>query len=66
MPLNARQIDAAKSLLRRSAELVVDAIAIAEEAGDRAAVIRLNTRRRELANEIADIGRSGGQARAQR
>jgi hypothetical protein len=66
MPLNARQIDAAKSLLRRAAELVADAQSVADAAGDRPAVIRLNTLRRTMANEIADIGRTGAQAHAQR
>jgi len=66
MPLSARQIDAAKSLLRRAAELVADAQNVADAAGDRPAVIRLNSLRRVMANEIADIGRSGGQAHAQR
>jgi hypothetical protein len=66
MPLSARQIDAAKSLLRRAAELVADAQNVADAAGDRPAVIRLNSLRRVMANEIAYIGRSGGQAHAQR
>ena len=35
MPLNARQIDAVKSLLRRASELIVDAQNVADEAGER-------------------------------
>jgi hypothetical protein len=66
MPLSARQIDAVKSLLRRAAELIADAQNVAGMAGDRPAVIRLNTLRRNLANEMAGIGRSGAQAHAQR
>ncbi len=66
MPLNARQIDAVTSLLRRAAELIADAQNMADAAGDRPAVIRLNTLRRSMANEIADIGRTGAQAHAQR
>jgi hypothetical protein len=66
MPLSARQIDAVKSLLRRAAELIADAQNMADVAGDRPAVIRLNTLHRNLANEMAGIGRSGAQAHAQR
>ena len=67
MPLNARQIDAVTSLLRRAAELIADAQNMADAAGDIApAVIRLNTLRRNMANEIADLGRTGAQAHAQR
>ena len=58
MPLNARQIDAVTSLLRRAAELIADAQNMVDAAGDRPAVIRLNTLRRNLANEIADLGRA--------
>ena len=58
MPLNARQTDAVNSLLRRSAQLVADALNTAEAAGDRPVVIRLNTLRRNMANEIADLGRT--------
>ena len=57
MPLNARQIFAVKDLLRRAGELVADAQNVADAAGDRPAVIRLNTLRRNMANEIADLGR---------
>ena len=35
MPLNARQIDAVKSLLRRAAELIADAQNMVDAAGDR-------------------------------
>ena len=66
MPLNARQIDAVKSLLRRATELIADAQNMVDAAGDRPAVIRLNTLRRTMANEMADIGRTGAQAHAQR
>jgi hypothetical protein len=66
MPLNARQIDGVKSLLRRAAELIADAQNVADAAGDRPVVIRLNTLRRSMANEIADLGRCGVQAHAQR
>jgi hypothetical protein len=58
MPLNARQIDVVKSLLRRASELIVDAQNVADEAGERPVVIRLNTLRRNVANEIADLGRA--------
>ncbi len=58
MPLNARQIDAARSLLRRAAELVEDARNMAETAGDRPVVIRLNTLRRGIADEIGDLDRA--------
>ena len=58
MPLNARQIDAVTSLLRRAAELIADAQNMVDAAGDRSAVIRLNTLRRNMANEIADLGRA--------
>ncbi len=58
MPLNARQIDSVKSLLRRAAELIADAQSVADMAGDRPVVIRLNTLRRNMANEIADLGRA--------
>ncbi len=58
MPLSARQIDSVKSLLRRASELVEDAQNVADAAGDRPAVIRLNSIRRNMANEIADIGRA--------
>jgi hypothetical protein len=57
MPLNARQIDAVTSLLRRAAELVADAQNMVDVAGDRPVVIRLNTLRRNMANEISDLGR---------
>jgi hypothetical protein len=66
MPLNARQIDAVTSLLRRAAELIADAQNMVDAVGDRPAVIRLNTLRRNMANEIADLGRLGAQAHAQR
>ena len=33
MPLNARQIDGVKSLLRRASELIVDAQNVADAAG---------------------------------
>ena len=59
MPLNARQIDAVKSLLRRAAELIADAQNMVDAVGDRPAVIRLNTLRRNMANEIADLDRGG-------
>ena len=59
MPMNARQIDAVKSLLRRASELVADALNVAEAAGDRPIVIRLNTLRRNMAEEIADLGLGG-------
>ena len=52
MPLNARQIDAVNSLLRRAAQLVADAQNMAEAAGDRPVVIRLNTLRRNMANGL--------------
>ena len=58
MPLNARQIDAVNSLLRRSAELIADALSMVEAVEDRPMVIRLNTLRRNMANEIADLGRT--------
>ncbi len=58
MPLSARQIDSVKSLLRRAAELIGDAQNMVDAAGDRPAVIRLNTLRRNMANEIADLGRA--------
>ena len=61
MPLNARQIDGVKSLLRRAAELIADAQNMADAAGYRPVVIRLNTLRRNMANEIVDLGRSGVQ-----
>ncbi len=66
MPLNRNQISAVKDLLRRAAELIADAQNVADAAGDRPVVIRLNILRRNMANEIADIGRSGAQAHAQR
>ena len=58
MPLNARQIGGVKSLLRRAAELIADAQNVADSAGHRPAVIRLNTIRRNVADEIADLGRA--------
>jgi hypothetical protein len=58
MPLNARQIDAVKSLLRRAAELIADAQNVADAAEDRPLLIRLNTLRRNMADEIADLGRA--------
>lgn len=57
MPLSRTQISAVKDLLRRASELIVDAQSVADAAGDRPAVIRLNTLRRNLADEIADLGR---------
>ena len=54
MPLSARQIDSVKSLLRRAAELIADAQNVPDSAGHRPAVIRLNTIRRNVADEIAD------------
>ena len=59
MPLNARQIDAVNSLLRRSAELIADALSMIEAVEDRPMVIRLNTLRRDTANLIADLDRGG-------
>jgi hypothetical protein len=59
MPLNARQIDAVNSLLRRSAELIADALSMVEAVEDRLMVIRLNTLRRDTANLIADLDRGG-------
>jgi hypothetical protein len=56
MPLDARQIDAVKSLLRRAAELIADAQNMVD--ADRPVFIRLNTLRRNMANEIADLGRA--------
>jgi predicted component of type VI protein secretion system len=61
MPLNARQTDAVNSLLRRSAQLVADALNTAEAAADRPLVIRLNTLRRDTANLIADLDRGARQ-----
>ena len=58
MPLSARQIDSVKSLLRRAAELIEDAQNVADAAGDRPLVIRLNTVRRNVADEIADLERA--------
>jgi hypothetical protein len=61
MPLNARQIDAVNSLLRRSAELIADALSMVEAVEDRPMVIRLNTLRRDTANLIADLDRGARQ-----
>ena len=58
MPLNARQIDGVKSLLRRAAELVEDALNVADAASDRSMVIRLNSLRRTMLDEIADLDRA--------
>ncbi len=66
MPLSRNQISAVKDLLRRASELIADAQNVADAAGDRPALIRLNTLRRNMANEIADTGRTGGKANAQR
>jgi HPt (histidine-containing phosphotransfer) domain-containing protein len=57
MPLSRNQISAVKDLLRRASELIADAQNVVDVAGDRPAVIRLNTLRRNMANEIADLGR---------
>jgi hypothetical protein len=58
MPLNARQIGGVKSLLRRAAALVEDALNVADAAGDRPMVIRLNSLRRAMLDEIADLDRA--------
>ncbi len=58
MPLSARQIDSVKSLLRRASELIEDAQNVADAANERPLVIRLNTLRRGIADEIADIGQA--------
>ncbi len=58
MPLNARQIGGVKSLLRRAAALVEDALNVADAASDRPMVIRLNSLRRAMLDEIADLDRA--------
>ena len=57
MPLNARQIDSVKSLLRRASELIEDAQSVAAAASDPGAVASLKQLRRNLADEIADLTR---------
>jgi hypothetical protein len=55
MPLNARQIDAVKSLLRRAAELVADAQNVAAAASEPRLVASLKQLRLNVADEIADL-----------
>jgi hypothetical protein len=62
MPLNRSQISAVKDLLHRAAEIVADAQNVADAAGDRPLVIRLNTMRRAIADEIADLDREAAKA----
>jgi hypothetical protein len=61
MPLNARQIDSVKSLLRRAAELIADAQSIAAGASEPSAVASLKQLRRNVADEIASLGREAVQ-----
>ena len=58
MPLNARQIDSVRSLLRRAAVLIADARSVAASGRDRPMVIRLNSLRRAMLDEIADLDRA--------
>ncbi len=55
MPLNARQIDSVKSLLRRASELIADAQSIAATASEPGAVASLKQLRRNVADEIAGL-----------
>jgi len=59
MPLNARQIDAVKSLLRRAAELIADAQNVAAAACEPRLVASLKQLRLNVADEIADLGQKG-------
>ncbi len=61
MPLNARQIDAVKDLLRRAAGLIADAQSIAATASEPGVVASFKQLRRNVADEIADLdARPGG------
>ena len=57
MPLNARQIDSVKSLLRRAAELIADAQSIAAAASSPSAVASLKQLRLNVADKIAELTR---------
>ncbi len=58
MPISARQTDSVKSLLRRAAELIADAQNVASDASDHSKVASLKQLRRNVADEIADLGRA--------
>ena len=58
MPLSRNQISAVRDLLRRAGELIEDAQAVAATASDPGAVASLKQLRRNLADEIADLGRA--------
>ena len=64
MPLNARQIDAVKDLLRRAAELIADAQSIAATASEPGAVVSFKQLRRNVADEIADLDAQPGGRRS--
>ena len=64
MPLNARQIDAVKDLLRRAAELITDAQSIATTASEPGVVASLTQLRRNVADEIADLDAQPGGRRS--
>ncbi len=59
MPLNARQIDRVKSLLRRASELIADAQSIAAAASAPGAVASLKQLRLNVADEISELAKNG-------
>ncbi len=64
MPLNARQIDAVKDLLRRAAELIADAQSIAATASEPGVAASFKQLRRNVTDEIADLDAQPGGRRS--